>query len=293
VAPVLRRALVTAGVALLALLLIGATYQGVATALERRRFPHPGRLVDVGGHQLHLFCTGSGTPTVVLEAPEAAMSAAWALVQMSVGRVTRACSYDRAGLGWSEAGDTPFAADEAAPQLRALLAKADERGPFIVAGAELGAALARLYASRYPGDTAALVLVNVPGAGGVRLQSDLLSPSPRFMTLAPWLARTGVLRATRTWSASVRGLPEPTAGALRSFLNRPDHLTRASGELARWDDTVRRSEAAPLPRDLPVVQVDVEGRNRIALLADRRNASDVSEAIVRAVRRARSTVHPN
>ena len=290
-APVVRRALVTTGVALVVLLLIGVTYQGVATALERRRFPHPGRLIDVGGHQLHLFCTGSGTPTVVLEAPEATMSAAWALVQASIGRVTRACSYDRAGLGWSEAGDQPFAPDEAAPQLHALLAKSYERGPFIIAGAELGAALARLYASRYPDDTAMLVLVNVPGAGGVRLQPDL--PSPRFIAVAPWLARTGVLRAARTWSASVRGLPEPAAGALRSFLNRPDHLSRASGELARWDDAVRRSEAAPLPRDLPVVQVEVEGRNRIALLAEPRNASDVSEAIVRAVKRARSTVHGN
>jgi pimeloyl-ACP methyl ester carboxylesterase len=289
VAPAVRRALVTAGVALLILLLIGVTYQGVATALERRRFPHPGPLIDVGGHQLHLFCTGSGTPTVVLEAPEVTMSAAWALVQMSVERVTRTCSYDRAGLGWSEVGDAPFAADDAAPQLHALLAKADERGPFIVAGAELGAALAKLYASRYRDDTAALVLVNVPGTISVTPET----PSPRFMEFAPWLARTGILRAARTWSASVRGLPEPAAGALRSFLNRPDHLTRASAELARWDDAVRRSEAAPLPRDLPVMQVEVEGRDRIALLADQSNASDVSEAIVRAVTRARSTIHAN
>ena len=272
-APVVRRALVTAAAALLVLLLIGATYQGVATGLERRRFPHPGRLIDVGGHQLHLFCTGSGTPTVVLEAPEVTMSAAWALVQMSVERVTRTCSYDRAGLGWSEAGGAPFAADEAAPQLHALLAEADERGPFIVAGAELGAALARLYASRYREDTAALVLVNVPGA---TISVTPETPSPRFMAYAPWLARAGMLRAARTWSASGRGLPEPAAGVLRSFLNRPDHLTRASGELARWDDAIRRSEAAPLPRDLPVVHVEVEGRDRIALLTDQRNASDVS-----------------
>jgi pimeloyl-ACP methyl ester carboxylesterase len=284
VAPAVRRALVAAGVTLLVLLLIGVTYQGVATALERRRFPHPGRLIDVGGHQLHLFCTGSGTPTVVLEAPEATMSAAWALVQMPVGRVTRVCSYDRAGLGWSEAGDEPFAPDAAVSQLRALLAAANERGPIVIVGAELGATLARLYASRYPDDTAALVLVNVPRAA---TSIRTATPSPRFMALAPWLARTGVLRATRRWSSSVRGLPEPAAGELRSFLNRPDHLARASGELARWDDAIRRSDASPLSRDLPVMQVEVEGRDRIALLADPRNASDVSEAIVRAVRRAR------
>jgi pimeloyl-ACP methyl ester carboxylesterase len=278
------------GVALLFLLLIGATYQGIATAFERRRFPHPGRLIDVGGHQLHLYCTGSGTPAVVLEAPEATMSAAWALVQTSVGRVTRACSYDRAGLGWSEAGDEPFAPDTAAAQLHALLAQAGEGGPFIITGAGLGSALARLYASRYREETSALVLVNVPGAA---FSIGTETPSARFIAVAPWLARTGVLRATRRWSSSVRGLPEPAAGELRSFLNRPDHLARASGELARWDEAVARSEAAPLPRDLPVVQVEVEGRDRIAVLADEKNASHVSEAIVRAVSRARSTTRAN
>ena len=289
-APVVRRALVTTGVALLFLLLIGATYQGVATAFERRRFPHPGRLVDVGGHQLHLYCTGSGRPPVILEAPEATMSAAWALVQASVGRITRVCSYDRAGLGWSEAGDEPFAPDAAVSQLHELLSQAGEGGPFLIVGAELGSTLARLYASRYPAEASALVLVNVPGAT-ISLRTE--TPSARFMAVAPWLARTGVLRATRRWSSSVRGLPEPAAGELRSFLNRPDHLARASGELARWNEAVARSEAAPLPRDLPVVQVEVEGRDRIAVLADEKNARDVSEAIVRAVGRARSTAARN
>ena len=289
-APVVRRALVTFGVAVLFLLLIGATYQGVTTAFERRRFPHPGRLVDVGGHQLHLYCTGTGAPAVVLEAPEATMSAAWALVQASVARVTRACSYDRAGLGWSEAGEEPFAPDRAVSQLHALLAQAGEGGPLVVAGAGLGAALARLYASQYPEETSALVLVNVPGSTA---SISAETPSTRFMALAPWLARTGVLRATRRWSSSVRGLPEPAAGELRSFLNRPDHLARASEELARRDATVRRSETAPLPRELPVVQVEVEGRDRIAVLADEKNANDVTEAIVRVVRRARSRVSGN
>jgi pimeloyl-ACP methyl ester carboxylesterase len=290
VAPVVRRAFVTSGVALLFLLLIGATYQGVATAFERRRFPHPGRLIDVGGHQLHLYCTGTGTPAVVLEAPEATMSAAWALVQASVGRVTRACSYDRAGLGWSETGDEPFTLDTATSQLHALLAQAGEGGPFVIVGGGLGSTLARLYASRYPEETSALVLVNVPGA---TISSTPEVPSARFIAVAPWLARAGVLRAMRRWSASVRGLPEPAAGELRSFLNRPDHLARASGELARWDEAVARSEAARLPRDLPVVQVEVEGRDRIAMLADEKNANDVSEAIVRAVRRARSATRAN
>jgi pimeloyl-ACP methyl ester carboxylesterase len=286
VIPVFRRVLVTAGVMFLVVILVGATYQGVATALERRRFPHPGRLIDIGGQQLHLYCVGKGSPTVVLDAPAVTMSAVWVRVQLSVANVTRVCSYDRAGLGWSEAGDAAFTPQAAAEQLHSLLEKAGERGPFVVAGAELGALLARVYASRYPDEIAALVLVNVPGAtiavAGPR-------PSTRFLTFAPWLARVGLLRVTRTLSLSVRDFPEPSAGELRAFLNRPDHLTRAASELARWDDAVTLSEMAPLRRDLPVVQVELEGTDRIALLGNQRNASDAANGIVRAVMRARSS----
>lgn len=273
------------GVVVLLVVLVGATYQGVATALERRRYPHPGRLLDVGGHQLHLYCAGQGSPTVVLEAPATAMSAVWAWVQADVAHVTRICSYDRAGLGWSEAGDAPFTPQEVAPELNALLSKSEEHGPFVLAGAELGAAFATLYAARYPDDTMALVLVNPPGAFDGR---PVIKPSPSLVALSPWLARAGVLRATRALSASARELPQPAAGALRAFLNRPDHLTRAADELARWDDTVRLSGTATLPRGLPVTQVEVEGDDRIALLANRRNAKDVSDAIAGAVRRVRS-----
>ena len=282
--PIVRRVLLTTAIVVFLLILIGATYQGVATALERRRYPHPGRLIDVGSHQLHLYCVGRGSPTVVLEAPATAMSAAWAWVQADVARMTRVCAYDRAGLGWSEAGDAPFAPQAVAPELNALLTRAEERGPLVIAGAELGAALATLYAARYPDDTAALILVNPPGAFDRR---NVSAPSAGFVALSPWLARTGVLRATRALSASARELPQPAAGIVRAFLNRPDHLTRAAGELARWNDTVMLSEEAALRRGLPVTQVEVEGADRIARLANRRNAQDVTDAIDRAVQDVR------
>src|SRR3954447_17839407 len=86
---------------------IGATWQAIASRRDRRRFPPPGRLVDVGGHRLHLVVAGSPTeaPTVVLEAGMASMSANWAWVQRDVAERFRVVSYDRAGLGWSDAGD--------------------------------------------------------------------------------------------------------------------------------------------------------------------------------------------
>jgi len=137
--------------------LAGVTYQSVATALERRKFPYPGRLIAVGDHQLHLHCVGKGAPTVVLEGPAAGMSMGWWWVQDDVAKTTRVCSYDRAGLGWSEAGDGGYRAARVPDELHTLLERAGERGPFVIVGHELGASFARMYASRFRDQTAALV----------------------------------------------------------------------------------------------------------------------------------------
>jgi len=277
----LRRTLLIGCAVLLFVVLVGATYQGVTTALERRRFPHPGRLVDVGGHQLHIQCAGDGSPTVLLEAPALAMSSAWAWVQADVAQTTRVCSYDRSGLGWSEMGDVPFAPGVVSRQLNALTRAASERGPFVVAGAELGASFALLYASSYPDDTTALVLINLPGP------TSRPAAETGGLAASPWLARTGLLRAMRKISNDAATLPPLAAGALTTFLNRPDHLTSAASELARWDEVIGAANSAPQRRSLPVTQVVIEGRDQIALLADRRNAQDVTAAIVRAVKIAR------
>src|SRR5215216_2531624 len=85
----------------------GATYEVIASARDTAAYPPPGRLIDVGSHRLHLSCIGEGSPTVVFESGLANMSADWANVQPQVGAVTRACAYDRAGIGWSDDGEQP------------------------------------------------------------------------------------------------------------------------------------------------------------------------------------------
>jgi pimeloyl-ACP methyl ester carboxylesterase len=280
-----RRALFMGAAGVMFLVLAGATYQGVATALERREFPHPGQLVDVGGHQLHVYCTGEGQPTVVLEAPAAGMSAAWGWVQPAVASLTRVCSYDRSGLGWSEAGDGPYEPSTAVEQLHTLLMASGQRGPYVIVGHGLGAALATVYAGRFGSDLAALVLVDPPAATGERRAQPL-----RFAGALPWLARAGVLRATGRVSSAAIGLPAHSAGALGAFLNRPDHLTRAAGELNRWDETVRSAAASHLDPALRVVRLEVAGTGPTALLSDAGQAATVSAAITSLVETVRS--HP-
>jgi hypothetical protein len=103
----LLRVLLVLLIALLALAASGAIYQLVATAMDRRSYPAPGQLVDVGGYQLHIHCIGEGSPTVVLEGAAAATSAHWSWVQPHVATGTRVCAYDRAGMGWSDRGPKP------------------------------------------------------------------------------------------------------------------------------------------------------------------------------------------
>jgi pimeloyl-ACP methyl ester carboxylesterase len=256
----LRRAIGAVTAILVFILLLGATYQGVATALERREFARPGGLVSVGDHQLHIYCTGRGTPSVVLEAPAAGLSAAWADVQRQLSAVTRVCSYDRAGLGWSESGDRPFDPDVVPGELRTLLTRANVPGPFVVVGHGLGAAFARMYAARPDADAVALVLVDPP-AGSTAMQPGWIMPA------SPWLARTGVLRAGRILSSRADGLAG--GGALQAFLNRPDHLARAADELLAWNDLVQQTAGLqPASSRTRVMTVDLRTGDRIAFLTN-------------------------
>ena len=281
----IRRAVAVGATGAMFIVLAGTTYQGVATALERRQLPHPGRLIDVGGHQLHLDCVGEGQPAVVLEAPAMGMSAGWGWIRQDLTSRTRVCGYDRSGLGWSEAGDRGYDPSRAIDELHLLLEHAGETRPYVLVGQELGAALATAYATRYRSDVAALVLIDPPA------QNDGLDRSSmtRFARTWPWLARTGVLRGTRLLSRLADGLPDASAVALGAFLNRPDHLTRAASELSRWDDTVRLGASVPLDSGLRVLRLEAEGPRRAAGLNDAPRAHVVSGEIATVVEAVRNT----
>ena len=86
------------------LMIVGAVYESMAEASDARTYPPPGQMVDVGGFRLHINCTGTGSPTVVIDAGLGDWSTMWGFVQPEVAKTTRVCTYDRAGNGWSEAG---------------------------------------------------------------------------------------------------------------------------------------------------------------------------------------------
>jgi pimeloyl-ACP methyl ester carboxylesterase len=140
-----------------------------------RGYPPPGRLIDVGGRKLHLLCSGKGRPTVILMAGGDAFSIDWALVQSKVAGSTRVCSYDRAGLGWSDPGPADETVEQTIGDLHALLRAAGEKGPYLLVGASVGGIFIRAYQHAFPNEVAGLVFTNssnrvgmsVKGKGGL------------------------------------------------------------------------------------------------------------------------------
>jgi len=123
-------------------------------------YVHPQRLVDIGGRRLNIICTGTGSPTVILEAGLVADSAAWRLVQPAISRTTRVCSYDRAGLGFSDPAGSPRDAAAIVNDLHALLQRAGLAPPYVLVGWSSGGLYTRLYQYRYPNEVVGLVEVD-------------------------------------------------------------------------------------------------------------------------------------
>src|ERR687895_502303 len=156
-----KRALIGLCALILLAALSGAAYQWIATRHDLAANPAPGRLVDVGGHRLHIRCTGSGEPTVILENGLGGSSlVAWSLVQPEVARFTRVCSYDRAGMGYSDPGPSPRTARRIAGELAKLLARSGIAGPVVLVGASIAGFDVRVFASDHPERAAGLVLVD-------------------------------------------------------------------------------------------------------------------------------------
>ena len=174
---ILKRLLV--GILLLVIIaaISGIAYQSILNARDAHRHPQEGRSIPLGpefpGVSLNLNCTGSGSPTVILDTGLGVPAAGWDLVQPEVAKFTRVCSYDRAGYGWSTPGPMPRTSEQIVKELHALLTAAGEKGPYILVAHSFGGFNVRLYTAQYPNDVAGLVLVDTSHED----QNNYLPPS--------------------------------------------------------------------------------------------------------------------
>jgi len=167
-----RRLLARVSTAIILIVLLtaaaGAAYNALSIHHARQVAGTPGKLYTVGGYPMHLYCTGQGSPAIILSSGLGDDFTAWAKVQPTLSQHTRVCSYDRAGFGWSQSRPSPQDANAVSSQLHQLLQAAAIPAPFILAGHSISGIYLRAYAAHYRTDLAGLVLID----GATPLQDD-------------------------------------------------------------------------------------------------------------------------
>ena len=252
-------------VALVALAATGAIYQAVATAIDRRAYPPPGQLVDVGGFKLHINCRGAsraGSATVVAESGLPGTSLDWSLVQPDLAQTIRVCTYDRAGFGWSDAAPTPRTSQQIVAELHTLLHNAGIPAPYVLVGHSAGGLHVQLFASQYPDEVAGLVLVDpTPAAYMAQLTPEERQAAGPPMALLRMMQVGHPFGLTRLlvsggWTGGMpleRAAPE-IQGAVKAVIFKPGFASAVYAEAAASETNVEQVVAAqPFRADIPLI----------------------------------------
>jgi pimeloyl-ACP methyl ester carboxylesterase len=233
--------------AFLALASIGGGIETVLEAVDTARYPMAGEVVDVDGHGMHLSCTGTGSPTVVLEPGGGELSSNLGWITPAVARDTRVCVYDRPGRGWSDPTDTPQDGSRVAANLHTLLHAAHVPGPYLLAGHSFGGLYVLTYAAHYPDDVSGMVLIDstspttpAPQTVAPRAASD--GPVARGSSLVSVVARFGL---GRLYSLTSYGsLPTQSRDEVRATISTAPTLRSTIDEYAQASTSMQ--EAAEL-----------------------------------------------
>lgn len=146
---------------LVLVLLAGFSYEQVGRARDASQLPpRVGQAVDIGGRTLNLYCSGQGSPTVILETGGNSPGYSLLVQQSKIAKFTRACWYDRAGVGWSDPPLSPRTSASIARDLHEALHRAGILPPYVMAGGSVGGEYVHIYTARYPSDVAGLVLID-------------------------------------------------------------------------------------------------------------------------------------
>lgn len=207
----------------------------------------PGRLIDVGGHRLHLFCIGQGDVGVLLDAGLGGFSLEWLKVQSDLAAETRVCSYDRAGYGWSDAGPYPRTTARIVNELHTLLERAGESGPWVLVGHSFGGYTMQMFAKQFAAEVAGLVLVD----------SSHPDQSQRLPARDTSRESRGYRRRMMSWPVVPPNFPYQARAVAYYLMHRPAAIRAQRQELGSFRTSGRQ---VALAGALPAVPVTVLSR---------------------------------
>jgi pimeloyl-ACP methyl ester carboxylesterase len=313
-----RRWLLYPVIGMLAVAAVGGGYETLSAATDNPP-AMPGQSIDVGGHSLHLSCTGTGSPTVVLQPGGGAMSSDMGWIAPRVAADTRVCVYDRPGRGGSEAVSTPQDASQVATDLHTLLQRGNVPGPYVLAGHSFGGLYVLTYAARYPDQIAGMVVIDTtapretpPAAGSD--EPDGYYPLGRVATLISTSARLGL---TRLYAPLEAGTLPPqsedearanltTGSNLRSFVDEFGQASASAAEAGAFTDFGAKplvvltagtgSDADLIASHVRLTTMSTNSAHRVIdgashqeLLGDEKDSAATSQAILDVVASIRNT----
>lgn len=235
------------------LILAGIIYESVSEASDIQAYPPPGQMIDVGGYRMHINCMGTGSPTVVIDAGWGDWSLMWSRVQREVSKTTRVCTYDRAGMGYSEAGPLPRNAQQMALELHTLLERAGIAGPYVMVGHSMGGLPVRIFVHEYPTQVNGVVLIESMSPGQRKQPAtEIETPSPAqagSISLPVLAARIGLVRLL---TGPVEELPPDARAAFAAFSVTPRAVQAWEDEGRGMPDSLAQAGAVKSLSDLPL-----------------------------------------
>lgn len=239
------------------LILAGTIYESVSEAADIRAYPPLGQMIDVGGYRLHINCTGTSSPTVVIDAGWGDWSLKWSVVQGQVTKTTQVCTYDRAGMGYSEAGPLPRNAQQFAKELHSLLKLANIAGPYVLVGHSLGGLPVRVFVHDYPTEVSGVVLIDSMSPGQLTQPPTEIKPQTpsqsRGVSIPSLLARIGLVRLFAGELGFTQNLPPVAKPAYEAFSATPRSIQAWADEGMGLPESLAQADAVKTFGDLPLI----------------------------------------
>jgi len=258
----LRKTVKVLALSFVAIIVCGFVYERIGRVRDGKRLPRIGRSVDIGGRTLNIFCSGTGSPAVILDTGGDNPGLALEQTQAEIAKFTQACWYDRAGIGWSDSGPYPRTSAAIAADLHELLKRAGVPPPYVVEGGSIGGLNSRVFAGMYPEDTAGVVLDDAahedePLRAPKVFLARYHAPRPLWRPVHTlfWMAsEVGLLRATDSSPSGGKNEAQMTREELitelrhqpKSFLNNAD-----AGMVL--NESYAEAKAIPSLGDMPVI----------------------------------------